>query len=111
MLIVSLGGAIGAVIRWQLSAINHAVWLPIGTLSANLIGCLLIGLTLGMVQPGSHAFLFLSAGLCGALTTFSSFAVELLEAPRPGFAIGYAALSLSAGLALVMVGLRIGRAV
>ena len=109
-LIVALGGGLGAVIRWQLSALNSSSWMPLGTLSANMIGCLAIGMVLGVLQPGSNAFLFLAAGLCGALTTFSSFAVELLDAPRPALALAYAVLSLSAGLALVMVGLRIGRA-
>lgn len=106
---VFLGGAVGGVLRYLL-----AVWfparapgrLPVGLFAANLIGSLI----LGMVARASvdAGYLLLGTGLCGSLTTFSTFAVEVAGAWRGGHrlaATGQALLMIVAGLAAAAAGL------
>ena len=108
-LVVMTGGALGALLRWRLSSFNLASQLPWGTLAANLIGCFTVGLVLGATRPGSLAHLFLVAGLCGAMTTFSTFIVEVLQVKPSAVAVGYAGGSLLSGLILVWSGFRLAR--
>ena len=108
-LVVMAGGALGALLRWRLSSFNLASQLPWGTLAANLIGCFTVGLVLGTARPGSLLHLFLVAGLCGAMTTFSTFIVEVLHAKPSAVAAGYAVGSLLGGLVLAWSGFRLAR--
>ena len=110
-LVVMAGGALGALLRWRLSSFNLASNLPWGTLAANLIGCFTVGLVLGSTRTGSLVQLFLVAGLCGAMTTFSTFVVEVLHAKPSSVAVGYAAGSLIGGFVLVWSGFRLARLV
>ena len=110
-LVVMSGGALGALLRWRLSSLNLTSQLPWGTLTANLIGCFTVGLVLGSSRPGSLTHLFLVAGLCGAMTTFSAFIVEVLHAKPSALAAGYAVGSLLGGLILVWSGFRLARLV
>ena len=83
---VSVGAVIGANLRWALSlwlnASYHAI--PWGTLVANLSGGWLIGLLMGFFTHSSSLApewrLFAVTGLCGALTTFSAFSLEMFAA-------------------------------
>lgn len=85
VLTICLGACIGALARWRLGLwLNHdGAWLPWGTLAANLIGGYLVGLVIGGLQQYpelSPAWrLFWVTGLLGALTTFSSFSIEVVE--------------------------------
>jgi CrcB protein len=83
--------------------------MPVGTLAANLLGCLVLGIVLGSLRPGSLVFLFLVAGFCGALTTFSTFTFELIDARPTWAAIGYGVLSVAGGVGTLLLGLRMGR--
>jgi CrcB protein len=85
ILLVLLGGAIGSVWRYSWSgfiAKRIGEIFPFGTLGVNLIGSLLIGLAAGYSRPDlPHAYAdvvreFVMAGLCGGLTTFSSFSLQ-----------------------------------
>ena len=81
--LVFLGGGIGASMRWLLSASAVrflGTVFPAGTFAVNLIGCFLMGLVveywscrLGLSE---NLRLFLTTGLLGGFTTFSSFALE-----------------------------------
>lgn len=87
---VSVGAVIGANLRWGLglwlNASYHAV--PWGTLAANLSGGWLVGLLMGFFTHSSALApewrLFAITGLCGALTTFSTFSLEMLGALQEG---------------------------
>jgi len=81
-LAVGLGAALGAWLRWWLGFVLNPVFptLPLGTLSANLIGGLLMGIAMGLIAqfdalpPGAR--LMFMTGFLGALTTFSTFSAE-----------------------------------
>ena len=87
---VSLGAVVGANLRWGLglwlNSTYHAI--PIGTLVANLAGGWLIGLLMAYFTHGSSLApewrLFAVTGLCGALTTFSPFSLEMFSALQEG---------------------------
>ena len=79
ILLVSIGAVFGAVARWQLG-----IWLnpllqavSLGTFFANVIGCFLIGITLGLNLQESSRLLFIT-GFLGSFTTFSSFSAEIV---------------------------------
>lgn len=79
------GACIGALARWRLGLWLNPIggWLPWGTLAANLIGAYAIGVIVVLIQqhPLLHPAwrLFLITGLLGALTTFSSFSIEVVD--------------------------------
>lgn len=110
---VSLGAALGAMLRYGLSAgLNHLFPnLPPGTLVANLIGGYLIGLVLaGFLQAPelSPAWrLFIITGFLGGLTTFSTFSAEVvlaLQNGRTGWALATVATHLLGSLVLTAAG-------
>lgn len=115
VLAISLGASIGALSRWQLGLwLNqgHAV-LPWGTLAANWIGAWLVGVAVVFFQSQTQIDpvwrLALVTGFLGALTTFSTFSVEvvaMLQHGRHLLAFGTAALHLLGSLALTLLGMR-----
>jgi fluoride exporter len=103
-LVVAIGGAIGAVLRWSVGElIDRPVdGFPWATFVVNVTGCLLIGLAAGRLPRHSDAWLGAVVGVLGGLTTFSTFAVEtrsLVDHGRSGLAFIYVAATLVAGLA------------
>jgi CrcB protein len=118
--LVATGGAAGAVLRYQagraVSAIAGAEnTFPWATLCVNLLGSLLMGALLGWLartslssQTAETMRLLFGVGLLGGFTTFSTFSAELvtlLQRGQAGWALGYAAGSLLAGVAALAVGL------
>jgi CrcB protein len=79
---VFVGGAIGSVLRWLISvAMNPIVpELPLGTLTVNLVGGFIIGAAIAVFDHFQtlppELRLFVTAGFCGGLTTFSAFSAE-----------------------------------
>lgn len=91
IIIVMLGGSVGAACRYLIGIISARVWgtnFPWGTLTANLIGCFLIGLCFALADRARlltpEMRLLLITGFLGALTTFSSFSLETTNAARAG---------------------------
>ena len=115
---VASGGAIGATLRlllngWVNKSFIHA--LPLGTLFVNLLGSLLIGMLFAYFHFNTtlspHLKTFLVTGILGALTTYSTFAIEsffLLETGHYGEAFANMALNvfgtiLFAGIGYILI--------
>jgi CrcB protein len=82
LLAVGLGAVVGAWLRWWLGIVLNPVFptLPLGTLVANLLGGLLMGVAMGLIAqfdalPPAARLMFMT-GFLGALTTFSTFSAE-----------------------------------
>src|SRR5271166_3398862 len=105
---VSVGGVLGCLLRWVLAMLLNSYFptIPPGTLAANLVGCYIIGVAVGLFAA-YPAFapewrLFLATGFCGGLTTFSTFSAEivtLLQSGRSLFALAAVAAHLLGSLA------------
>lgn len=119
---VGLGGAAGAALRyvietWAVARLGQS-W-PWGTLAVNVLGSLILGLAMGGVLAAElprWVSLLVATGFCGALTTFSSFALQVVDlssavntatndsepmSPAQRFSargLAYAAVSMGAGL-------------
>lgn len=121
---VALGGAVGAVLRYQTGrAMTH--WLgapivtafPFATLAVNAIGSLLMGMLAGWLarhgnESSEQLRLLLGVGLLGGFTTFSAFSLEMVLMIERGqylFASLYAILSFAMGISGLMVGLAVMR--
>lgn len=113
VLLVALGGGLGAVLRYGLGQAAErlfpAAWIPLGTLAANLLGCLLIGYVLGQSHEtiSDRGRLFVVTGFLGGLTTFSSFAGESFILAQTNSTAGFlinVSLHLLLGLLSVWVG-------
>ncbi len=113
VLAVLAGGMIGAPARYLVDRAiqaRHDSVFPWGTLVVNLAGCTVIGFLLGAQRNlglPPAAFALLGTGLCGGLTTFSTFSYETLRLLEDG-AVGDAGLnvigSLVAGVLLAWLG-------
>ncbi|MAK63670.1 MAG: fluoride efflux transporter CrcB [Maricaulis sp.] len=127
LLLIGAGGALGAISRHLLGRASLR-WLgpdmpfglPWGTLAANVIGGLLMGLLVGwLALSGRGAMdhdirLFGAVGLLGGFTTFSAFSLELaqmVERKQVALAFSYAAGSVLLCLAAVFLGLFVMRKV
>lgn len=111
LVLVFLGAAFGAPLRYLTDRAvqsRHDSVFPGGTLSVNLVGCLVLGglLGAGTALPSWLATL-LGVGLCGSLTTYSTFSYEtvrLAEASAYLYAVTNVVVSLVVGLGAALVG-------
>ncbi|KPI20425.1 CrcB-like protein [Actinobacteria bacterium OK074] len=118
-LLVIVGGMVGAPLRYLTDRTvqsRHDTVFPWGTFTVNVVGCLVLGTLTGAATAGaagSHLQLLLGTGLCGALTTYSTFSYETFRLAEDG-ARFYAAVnvvaSLVAGLGAVFVGVAVAEA-
>ena len=114
LIAISLGAALGAVLRWLLGVgMNHLLpALPLGTLAANLVGGYLVGVAVALFaqapQVAPEWRLFVITGFLGGLTTFSTFSAEVVAALQQG-RLGWAAATVSVhvlgSLGLTLLGL------
>lgn len=110
---VSLGAALGALLRWVLSAWLNSSFpsIPPGTLLSNLIGGYVVGIAIAMFATSTLPLewrLFVITGFCGGLTTFSTFSAELviqLQQGRTLWAIAAAAVHLAGSVAMTFAGI------
>lgn len=120
LLLVMAGGAIGAGLRFLLgrAAFHHfGPGFPWGTLAANLIGGLAMGVLVGamarFIDGGEGWRLFLGVGLLGGFTTFSAFSLEtvnMIERGAAGMAAFYALVSVAGAVGALFAGLLLVRA-
>lgn len=109
---VALGAALGAPARFLVDlALKRRFGedFPWGTLLVNAVGSLFLG-ALTALPLSSEAAAFLGTGLCGALTTYSTFAhesVQLTRAKARGRALSYVLASLCLGLGSAWLGLTV----
>ena len=112
---VGSGGFVGAVFRYGLSGfVQRSVPLatfPFGTLAVNMVGCLLIGVVIGLVDSrqlfGPEMRLFLLIGVLGGFTTYSTFGYESFSLLRDGDflrSMANVCVHVVLGLALVWAG-------
>lgn len=114
VLIVGLGGFLGAISRYLLqnAIVNRFITIfPVGTFTINLIGSLVIGLIFGLSERYQWMTqewrIFLAIGFCGSFTTFSTFAFDNLQLLKEGNysqLIWYTGLSFVLGVGLAWLG-------
>jgi CrcB protein len=114
VLVVAIGGALGAVARYLLAVRLYGalgLTFPWGTLGVNVLGCALLGLVLGLVEERGaftpQARTFLTVGVLGGFTTYSTFVYEGWQYLRDGDPLRsgvYLALSLILGIAAFTAG-------
>jgi len=118
-LLVFAGGGIGAAARYWLSGLVYqrlGSEFPSGTLVVNVIGCLLIGFLISIFEERFVLYpslrIFLTIGLLGGFTTFSSFSFETMALLRDGellYASANILLSVVLCLGGTWVGLTLGK--
>lgn len=114
-MLIGIGSFLGGVCRYYSQQIISKFFpspLPYGTLSVNIIGCLLIGIIYGLSERGNLLSpewrLFLTTGFCGGFTTFSTFSYESIALIQDGeffYLSLYIALSVILGLASTYLGM------
>ncbi|MPY60132.1 fluoride efflux transporter CrcB [Streptomyces spongiae] len=119
-LLVIAGGMAGAPLRYLTDRAvqsRHDTVFPWGTFTVNIAGSLVLGLLTGAVAAGaagSHLQLLIGTGLCGALTTYSTFSYETLRLAQDGarfYAVANVAASVVAGLGAAFAGVALAGAI
>ncbi len=86
LILIALGGSLGALSRYALSGLVQR-WIstsfPVGTLVVNALGCLVIGMLMGLAEDrgliGPYARWFFAIGFLGSFTTLSTMSYETVE--------------------------------
>ncbi|MCQ4044089.1 fluoride efflux transporter CrcB [Streptantibioticus rubrisoli] len=117
-LLVIAGAVVGAPLRYLTDRTvqsRHDTVFPWGTFAVNVVGCLILGTLTGAVAAGaasSQLQLLLGTGLCGALTTYSTFSYETLRLAEQGarlFAVANLVASVAAGVGAAFAGAGLAR--
>ena len=101
---VCTGACLGALLRWLIALLLNPLlnFISIGTLAANLLGCYLAGVAIGLflAYPGLNDRwgLLIITGFLGSLTTFSAFSIEMVTLLQQGL------MMRSGGLIFLHVG-------
>jgi CrcB protein len=118
-ILVFAGGGVGAALRYWMQGVVYnrtGSAFPYGTLIVNVLGCFLIGLLMISLEERFLANpslrLFLTIGILGGFTTFSSFSYETLALMRDGEflpALSNVGFTVMACLLATWAGMRIGK--
>lgn len=115
ILFVGLGGFAGSALRYFVGRVINTTQ-PFATFLVNITGCLVLGILCGLVERGgldnNEWRLFLTVGLCGGFTTFSTFINEnlaMLRGGEFGMFMLYAVGSFAVGLALCWAGWQLAK--
>jgi len=113
---VAIGGALGSVARFWLTAVVADLTgprFPWGTLLINILGSFVIGLVAALTLPPARADMhpdlrvFLMTGVCGGFTTFSAFSLQTLDLLQSG-AVWAAAGYIVGSVVLCLIGVWAG---
>ncbi len=119
VLAISLGAALGALLRWQLGLRLNSLFpaLPPGTWVANMVGGYIIGIAIAYFAQAAAIApewrLLVVTGFCGGLTTFSTFSaevVDLLQSGQLAAAMAAIAAHVTGSLVMTLAGLATWRA-
>ena len=109
-ILIGIGGAIGASMRYSLTLLVPFTHLPYATIIANIIGCFILAFSINSGQfkakVPKHLLLALNTGILGSFTTFSTFSAESVQLLAVNFVNGfiYLTLNLFGGLAACLSG-------
>jgi fluoride exporter len=118
-ILVIVGAMVGAPLRYltdRTVQARHDTVFPWGTFAVNVAGCLILGTLTGAATAGAASpqlQLLLGTGLCGALTTYSTFSYETLRLAEEGsgfFAAANVVASVVAGLGAAFTGMALAQA-
>ena len=120
-LLIFAGGGLGAVLRYWVQGLVYnrmGSAFPYGTVLVNIVGCFVIGLLMVSMEERFLATpalrLFLTVGILGGFTTFSSFSFETMALFRDGesaLALANVGLSVIVCLCATWTGMKLGRLV
>ncbi len=116
-IMVFLGGGLGSLLRFGIAYFIKPlrVDLPLATLLANILSCILLGILVGLASKGMlnlQQRSFFVVGFCGGFSTFSTFSYEslqLIQEERWVEAISYVFFSWIIGLICIILGLQISQ--
>ena len=118
LLAVAVGGALGSVLRYGVGVLwigAGATGFPWGTLAVNVTGSFALGFLARWSSPASVSnplFLFLTVGICGGYTTFSTFTLETFALVERGAwlrAAGYVLASVAVSYLALALGYNLAR--
>jgi CrcB protein len=114
LIFIGIGGSIGSILRYLTAVLIEKYFtslFPLATFLVNIIGCLTIGVTMGLLEKNqlmnSNVKWFLVTGFCGGFTTFSAFGFENIRLLQNGnifLAFVYISASIILGLSSVWLG-------
>ena len=120
LLLLMCGAAVGAPARYLADRAvqsRHDTVFPWGTFTVNVVACLVLGTVTGAVLAGAASHdvqVLIGTGLCGALSTYSTFSYESMRLAEQGarfFAWANIVASVTAGLGAAFLGAAIAQAV